>query len=362
MAQFQLPPSVLFPGGTPLFTSGNSGAQRLVLQTGKQATLVLTGVAPSAKPTVRQVPLQNIADLLGFISSTLASSPDVLTISPLAGGGTKRTFTIKGTRPGLAALLADDAQPLAVVVGDFVNHPGFEKDLIADVFRDSDPAKSHVLTRMLFSNVDNLFNEESTDNQRHWCEGWPARGCLPCGTVAKVGSAAVFRYINYDYQTYNKPLTGMTTPTARAALKREDVKYEEAKLKRACQAIKKRLMKGLPSIMGLVYIPSSAVLTDGTFEVTTTGGHSVPIVGCDVDATKFLYIDVYQEGSKLKYLGGHAGRDLFPAECNYLGVFEWTDDPVRGCPVLRARPGTAGPSNVFSGDQFLEVVSGPLTG
>ena len=151
------------------------------------------------------------------------------------------------------------------------------------------------------------------------------------------------------------------TAAARASLRREDVKYDEARLKRGCQAIQKRLSKGIPSVVGLVYNPSNAVQPDGTFNETGEGGHSVPIVGCDANATNFLYIDVYPKGSRLKYLGGHAGKDLFPDECNYLGVFELTNDTARGSLVLRAPSGTAGPSMVFSGQQYLEVVSGPLT-
>jgi hypothetical protein len=153
----------------------------------------------------------------------------------------------------------------------------------------------------------------------------------------------------------------MGTATARSNLKRTDVKYDDARLKRGCQAIQKRLAKGLPSVVGLVYSPSTVVQANRSLNETGDGGHSVPIVGCNATGTDFLYIDVYQDGSKLKYLGGHAGRDLFPKECNYLGVFELGPDAARGCDVLRARDGTAGPSNVFSGDQFLEVVSGPLT-
>jgi hypothetical protein len=126
----------------------------------------------------------------------------------------------------------------------------------------------------------------------------------------------------------------MQTATGRASLRREDVKYDESRLKRGCQAIQKRLAKGIPSVVGLIYIPSSEVKPDGTFNEFGEGGHSVPVVGCNADATKFLYIDVYPEGSKLTYSGGHAGRDLFPEECNYLGMFELTNDTARG--VLRA--------------------------
>jgi hypothetical protein len=359
MSNFQLPPSRLFPAGTRLFNSGNAGLERLVLQTGKQVTLELAGLAGSSPaPTIRQVPLNSAMDLIGMIVPSMPSGPDVVSISTLAGTGAKRRFTVKGDRPGMAALMADGANPLLVVVGSFTNDPDFDIDLIADVFRASDAAKTHVLTRLLFSNRDNLFNEESDANQRQWC---PPSGCLPCGTVSKVGATAIFHPVDYDYQSYSKPVPDMRTAPARAALKREDVKYDEIRLKRGCAAIKSRLARGIPSLVGLVYIPSRAVQSNGTFNETGDGGHTVPIVGCDANATRFLYIDVYEEGSKLKYNGSHPGRDLFPDECHHLGVFELINDATRSSFVLRARAGTAA-SAVFDGDQFLEVVSGPLTG
>jgi hypothetical protein len=358
MLNFQLPPSRLAPAGTRLFVSGNSGLERVVIQTGKQVTLELAGLpGSSSKPTIRQVPLNSTTDLIGVLLPALSTGPDVVSISAPVGSGTKRTFTMKGDRPGMAAVIAEDSNPLLVVVGSFLNDPDFDIDLIADVFRASDAAKTHVLTRLLFSNRDNLFNEDSAANQQQWC---PPGGCLPCGTVSKVGASAVFHPVDYDYQPYNKPVPGMQTAAARTALKREDVKYDEARLKRGCAAIKSRLAKGIPSLVGLTYIPSSAVQANGTFNETGDGGHTVPIVGCDANATKFLYIDVYEEGSKLKYKGGHAGRDLFPDECHHLGVFELVNDPARGSFVLRARVGTAA-SAVFDGNQFLEVISGPLT-
>ena len=365
MAQFQLPHSALFPGGTRLFMVGDSGPERLVLQTGKQVTLELTGLAsPSDKPTIKQVPLATFVEIFQaeFGNMPAGAGPDVVSISPLTGGGLTRTFTIKALRPGLVALATAGTRPLFVVSGDFKNFPGFERDLIADVFRAADPAKMHILSRTLLSNDDNLFNEESDANQRRWCPGYPARRCLPCGTVAKVGSTAIFHPIDYDYQPYSKPVPGMKTETARAAIKREDIKYDDARLKRGCAAIRQRLLKGIPSIVGLIYIASTAVQANGTLNETGEGGHSVPIVGCNVDATQFLYIDVYPQGSKLKYGGGFADRDLFPWDCDFLGMFELRNDAARGSLVLRARPGTEGSSGVFAGNQYLEMVSGPLNG
>jgi hypothetical protein len=48
MQYFQLPPSKLFPAGTRLFIFLNFGMERLVIQTGKQVTLELAGLASHA--------------------------------------------------------------------------------------------------------------------------------------------------------------------------------------------------------------------------------------------------------------------------------------------------------------------------
>ena len=61
----------------------------------------------------------------------------------------------------------------------------------------------------------------------------------------------------------------------------------------------------------------------------------------------------------LQYLGGMDGLNTFPAKCRYLGMFEEIDDPARGGPVLRD-PATIDPVGLWTGKQYLEVVSGPL--
>lgn len=362
MAHFQLPHSGLFPGGTRLHVEGSSGIERLVLQTGKLVNLELAGLAAAAAtPAIRQVPLASLSDLAGLFGSSAPVGPNVVIVSALTGSGTKRNFTVKADRAGLAALMTDGASPLFISSGNFENHveaapTRLKHDLIAGVFKASDPAKMHVLTRTLFNNPDNLFNENLDANQT-FCAVKP---CLPCGSVSKARGSAIFSPVDYDYQDYFKRLSSADVALARAG-DRKAVKYDNDRLKRGCEAIKKRLEKGKAPVVGLVYNLSAAVQSNGDLSVTGNGGHSVPIVGCNEAATKFLYIDVYPDGSKLKYTGGHAGRDLFPGECNFLGMFELVDDAARGTKVLRAQPGTDGPSGVFAGSQFLEVVSGPLS-
>src|SRR5215831_4011702 len=83
---------------------------------------------------------------------------------------------------------------------------------------------------------------------------------------------------------------------------------------------------------------------------------------------KFLYFDPFGPdadksqrlgGSILQYQGGMEGLNTFPDRCRYLGMFAEIPDPVRG-PVLRQVADTQDPDGTFTGDQFLEVISGPM--
>ena len=69
-------------------------------------------------------------------------------------------------------------------------------------------------------------------------------------------------------------------------------------------AIKAKLKTGVPVLVGVVYNPSTAMLSGGELEVTRGGGHTVLIVGCNDGGTKFLYIDPYPKSSHLRYEGG----------------------------------------------------------
>ena len=99
-----------------------------------------------------------------------------------------------------------------------------------------------------------------------------------------------------------------------------------------------------------------------------SGGHTVLIIPSDSSAEKFLYFDPFGPdadksanvaGSILQYQGGMEGLNTFPEKCRYLGMFAETPDPTR-LPVLRQVEDTQDPMGTFTGDQFLEVISGPL--
>jgi hypothetical protein len=333
-------------GASRLFRSGSLGPELVVIETGKRVTLEIAGL--TGTPVISQLVWKMIGS--GFLPDfrlpvPVSGAPDVVSLSSLTGGGARRRVTLTALRPGTCLLFVDGANPLAVLVGHFENHPGMEHDLIASVFRSADPEKMHILVRTLSNDPDNLFNEQSSYNVGKW-------GPLACGTVSKVGGAAVFHEkLNYDSNVYYQlPVRGKT---------RDGIKIDSAKLSRGRKAIQARLAKGIPSIVGLVYKPSSAIRSNGYIDVNGTGGHTVPIVGCSSDGKTFLYIDVFQEGSKLHYEGGHAGRDLFSEDCDYLGMFELQHDASRGIDILRST--TPGKVGTFQGAQFLEVVAGPLS-
>src|SRR5687768_1636206 len=68
-------------------------------------------------------------------------------------------------------------------------------------------------------------------------------------------------------------------------------------------------------------------LTNGKLYAYYLGGHTVLIVGCSSSADKFLYIDPWAGGSKLKYEGAPADAGL--GVCTYLGMFEAIYDRAR---------------------------------
>jgi hypothetical protein len=339
MAHFQL----LTERGAYQTHLGGTGAETILIEQGKGATLDVVGTGNSSAAIVQIVlppgasGFSGIADFMARVATGAAAGPDVVSVSR-AG----RRVTLTGLRPGTCVLIVGGTGFLRVQVGKFRDHAGLEHDLIAKVFRSADAEKMHELSRMLFNDADNLFNENSGRNINRW-------GHLACGTVSKVGGAAVFHSkLEYDYKEYyTVPIGGKT---------RNDIKIDSAKLARGRTAIGSRLARSIPSIVGLIYAPSA--IQRGRVNVTGTGGHTVLIVGCSSDLKKFLYIDVWQGGSKLKYTGGYAGTTLFPHECECLGMFEMKHDAARG-DILRST--TPGPDPVFNDPQFLEVVAGPLT-
>lgn len=344
MAHFQLSrerrPYSTNLGGSRLFLSGNSGPEAIFIELGKTVTLQLGGTG-SASPVIGQLVLPTSGTdaatrFVGFLTGRPAG-PDVVSVSSLGP-----RVTLKAIHPGTCVLTLGGQPALAVQVGRFENHASMEHDLIAQVYRSADPERMHELNRMLFNDPNNLFNENSSGNIGRWGE-------LACGTVSKVGGAAIFYgQLDYNYKEYySRPIAGKT---------RAGIKIDSTKLDRGRSAIAARLAKGQPSIVGLIYADSA--IQRGAVNVTGTGGHTVLVVGCSKDHRKFLYIDVWQDGSKLKYTGGYAGRNLFPDPCTELGLFEMQHDSARKIDILRST--TPGDDPVFSGAQFLEVVAGPL--
>lgn len=266
----------------------------------------------------------------------------------------KRRFSLKAVGAGTATINGKDREgnnissPLKVVAGEFKNHEGMVKDLLADVGRSSDPSLIHKLQRLLHNDKNNLFNQDSDENIKEFGE-------LACGRVTKAGGEKLIgRVISHSYakdSSYHKRTNKVTS--------RDDVVYDPNMMDKVRRAIERHVKNGNPVLVGAAYNPKTSMLKEGHLQAGLSGGHSVLIVGCNAAATEFLYVDPFPGGSKLKYKGGIA-HDSYPEKCHYLGVFKF-DYSVktyldRG-PVLRQRWDSEG--NWFSGSQFLEVISGP---
>jgi hypothetical protein len=94
---------------------------------------------------------------------------------------------------------------------------------------------------------------------------------------------------------------------------------------------------------------------NGFLQPDRGGGHFVLIVGCNVAADQFLYVDPWYGGSQLAYGGGIAGES-YPGKCQMLGMFI-IDNGARG-PVICQSPASEGSFNRMS-NSFLEVIAGP---
>lgn len=306
---------------------------------------------------------------------------DVKKLTNNLRGRNNWSFTVTAKSPGRAMISIKDPLnknfigDLTVCVGNFVNHRDddgdlLDVDLIANVFRGSDVLRKQILLNMLANDPSNYLNENNTYNENKWKP-------LACGTVSKVGGLDLMNpKTDYDYQPYYQTIKPQIQ-TVRGVRKqvwaindRSDIVYDENKLKQGAKAIQKRLKNGLPVVTGIAYNPFSSLQPGGKLKETGTGGHTVLIVGCNADATRFLYIDPYgprsektPRGSVLKYNGWLSGGiSPLKAPCEHLGIFELLgpDKSGRASMLLRQVAATQASGGTFDGEQYLEVVSGPL--
>ena len=264
----------------------------------------------------------------------------------------KRRFAVKAVGEGAVAVSGKGedkavSSPLKVLAGEFKNHEGMVKDLLADVGRSSKPSLLYQLQRLLHSSVNNLFNQLNDANVAKM------QSSLACGKVAKAsGEVLIGKVISHSFEkdsSYHMPLRKMT--------RRDDIEYDPDVMSKARQAIAAHVKRGNPVLVGCATNPNPSMLKDGHLQATRDGGHTVLIVGCNAAATEFLYVDPYPGGSTMKYKGGIAA-DSYPSKCFFLGLFKvdgFQELLGRG-PVLRSHRDSDGQ---WSGDKYLEVISGP---
>jgi len=363
MAHFQLiddplflKNSWLFSTGTRLFVKNHAGQEKIVIQLNQQIMLEQKGTIDPAGTVLPEI-FSTDEGVVKVVQTKRFEKIQTQTVTLKAVGTGKAELKGKDASGAVAASL----RPLTVVAGEFENHKEMEIDLLADVCRGSDPAKSHAVHRLLNNNFDNVFNENWQPNIDKW-------GPRACGTCAKVGGAILWggNAEPDNFITYHVPFAPRAVVT-----KRDQVRYNKRDVLRATTAIAGWLRKHKrPVVVGVLYGPSKvpsvsggAILRAnayGQLERTGAYGHSVLIVGCNKAGDRFLYVDPWNGGSQLKYKGGIAGiaEGRFSEKCDDLGEFvaDWWD--MRGPPVLRTSSETTGTFNVAD-DSFLEVISGP---
>lgn len=358
------------PNTDVVMIRGDVNEQLLILQLNNKVKIEFIGWDVASGTPVFKSDKQNVIEI-----------SDVKKLTNNLRGRNNWTFIITAKAPGRAAISIKDPtnknfiSDISVCVGNFINHRDddgnlLDVDLIANVFRGSDVLRKQILLNMLANDPGNYINENNTHNENKW-------GPLACGTVSKVSGLDLMNSkTEYDYQPYYKTIkpqiqtVGGRKKQVWAINDRAEIIYDENKLKQGVKAIQKRLKNGLPVVTGVSYIPSSALQPGGKLKETGTGGHTVLIVGCNADATRFLYIDPYgprsgkaPRGSVLKYNGWLAGGiSPFKNACEHLGMFELFDSGKSGRAsiLLRQVASTQASGGTFDGEQYLEVVSGPL--
>lgn len=334
MSQFQL------PDGTRLWAEGYDN-EKIAIHLHNEIELEQWGVTDLDGKTADIQP-----DKQGIVEIRVINQPS----SNKPFDISKRRFALKAVGEGAATISGkgeDKAirSPLKVLAGEFKNHQGMVKDLLADVGRGSKPSLLYELQRFLNSNTNNLFNQLSDANVAKMSTA------LACGRVAKAsGEVLIGKVISHSFEkdsSYHLPMGKVTS--------RDDVKYDQNVMLRVRRAIAGHVKSGHPVLVGCAFNPNTSMLKDNHLQATRDCGHTVLIVGCNEDAaaTEFLYVDPYPGGSTLKYKGGIAA-DSYPPKCFFLGLF--TVELLKRGPVLRSYRDSDGQ---WSGDNYLEVISGP---
>jgi hypothetical protein len=329
------------PDGTRLWAQGFEN-EKIAIHLGKEGELEQWG-STDANGKTADIHL----DREGAVEVRLIDRPSSdkpFTVS-------KRRFALKAVGEGSATISGKGEHetvrsPLKVLAGEFKNHKGMVKDLLADVGRGSDPYLLYQLQRLLHSSVNNLFNQLNDANVAKM------HSALACGRVAKAsGEILIGKVVSHSFEKDSSYHIA-----TRKVAGRDDVKYDANVMQKARQAIAVHVKRGNPVLVGCAMDPKGSMLKDGHLQATRDGGHTVLIVGCNEAATEFLYVDPYPGGSTMKYQGGIAA-DSYPGKCFFLGLFKidmHEQHHGRG-PVLSYRDS----DGEWSGLRYLEVISGP---
>ncbi len=358
------------PEGYRLFVTGSGGDERIGIHIGQQIELQLTGGKDCRIETRETKSARRTGSRTADVSSPVRVSV------PVAVSDTQK-FSLTADRPGVTALYATDAAnnekaQLQVAVGNFKEQPDMLVDLISQICRGSDSLKIHALQRMLnnqylgkdaankdkYSNPDNIFEQNSQSNFHATYRN------LTCGLVAKWRGTQIFDQIAEVGDDWYK--RALHEPLSRKIRKRSDLKYKPERIRTLETQIFEALRKGKAVRVGVVDRPKDMTPEGGSLVAYRDGGHTVLIIGASKTATwRFLYIDPWGGGSKMKYEGG-IDSNKFQFECSHLGLLISTHDPDRkvkptdsGNNIIRQDVATQYAFNDSRGN-FLEVVSAPF--
>jgi hypothetical protein len=334
VANFQLP-------GGERYVENTDHQGMIWLHTGNKVTLDFIAHGPPSGGDKRDV---------------ISGDPKTVVISNVQRTRSKLTFTVSAV--GSPSVVIDGmdgsgkkAAAIAIFAGDFKNQSGMAIDLLADICRGPNAAKTLAVQRLLFSQPDNIFDQNNNPVNLAKFGKWG------CGKIVKASGTALFDQVSeIQYENpYHEPLD--------AVKQRTDVKYKSATIAKVRTAIQTLLQKGIPVRVGVLDSPMSMQVQDHKLIAYFKGGHTTLIVGCDKNAKQFLYIDTWRDGSELKYDGGISSTPV-KDPCMYMGLFTVMNDPARlvagddklALNLIQKDPNIGG---TFKGAIFLEIVSGP---
>ena len=228
-----------------------------------------------------------------------------VTMGPRRHAGIEISFRALGHGTVIVYVKRD---PVAsVTIGTHASHLGARAvDLISKVSNGSDCRRIVAIQQILQGRPPTIIDQLTGT--------YGNKDGLICGTVVQRAGEALFGRVDHSGQTYHKTLSRRS-----GTMSFDDIAYDPNVTRTAVAKIKALLDRGTAVRLGAVYAPAWSMLgPNGALQAELSGGHTILAVG--YSGHRFLYLDPFPKGSRLKYDGGLPFND--GKTCDYLGILE----------------------------------------